>query len=173
MEQIDILQNFLNKTRNFKVILDPVIRPSSGKSFLEPLEAEQLLKLVSKNDFLCPNINELSILTKQKIRSFSTALKIARELAIEKGITILLKGGHLKTKNIKEACVSPEYIMQFSHPRKTWTYSHGTGCALAMAFCSFLTLGMSDSLAFKNASLWVLNFYEKINSSLNQSSIDI
>lgn len=163
VEQIRLLTKYLARTRAYKVILDPVIRASRGKAFLDEAGISELKKLIRQVDYLSPNLPELEMLCGKQAMDFRVAKELARSYAGELGLSILLKGGHIDAEDIEEAFVSPDAILSFGHPRRNWQYSHGTGCALAMAFCCYLQQGIADTEAFQKASRWVLGFYDKLN----------
>jgi hydroxymethylpyrimidine kinase/phosphomethylpyrimidine kinase len=163
-EQIDMLCSALEYKPHFQIILDPVIAPTAGATFVRKEGLSRLKQLLQKVDFITPNLPELQSLTGIEVSGFEQGIHAAEVLQAETGATILLKGGHLKSATLQEAIVSPEETRFFSHPAHIWHYSHGTGCAFATAFCCFLAEGIAPANAFEKASSWLCDFYDTLNS---------
>ncbi|MDZ4120873.1 MAG: hydroxymethylpyrimidine/phosphomethylpyrimidine kinase [Candidatus Cloacimonadaceae bacterium] len=161
--QIRILNRCFASHRGIRVIIDPVLKPSKGLSFIPQHAIPQYLKLLTVGDFLCPNYLELQALTGIAISGFAEAVDAAQRLVRLYDLGVLVKGGHGDTKDIHEAFVASAGVHSFSHERYKWDYSHGTGCALSSAFTSFLLQGYDPPLAFEKASIWVAALYNKLN----------
>lgn len=169
--QVDIFLKLLQRPRPFKVILDPVLKPSRGLEFIDVTNLEKYRKLLGIADFLCPNLEELAALVPFQTEDYDSALRAARKLAVDQGITILLKGGHGKGEKIEEAFVTDEKAVLSSHSRRTWNYSHGTGCAFASAFMCYLSDDIPPEEAFQLASRWVVDFYDRLNDPYESKMI--
>jgi len=167
----DIFLKLLQRPRPFKVILDPVLKPSRGLEFIDVTNLEKYRKLLGIADFLCPNLEELAALVPFQTEDYDSALRAARKLAVDQGITILLKGGHGKGEKIEEAFVTDEKAVLSSHSRRTWNYSHGTGCAFASAFMCYLSDDIPPEEAFQLASRWVVDFYDRLNDPYESKMI--
>jgi hydroxymethylpyrimidine/phosphomethylpyrimidine kinase len=162
--QMQLLLDGLSRKHHFKVILDPVVKASRGLSFVDKDGLALLQVLAAKADFVCPNLPELEVLTEARISCFEDAIAAAQAFTRQFGTTLLVKGGHGKGKMLQEALVNSDCVTRFSFPAQNWSYTHGTGCALATAFMCFLTKGNSPETAFKSASAWVRDFYQSLNS---------
>ncbi len=169
--QIRLLCKYLRRPRSWKVILDPVIKASRGQAFLDEAGLLELPYLIRQTDYLCPNLPELAMLCGKEAGSFEEAIRQAQDYAFQMDTKILLKGGHGQSRMLEEAFVSKDKIKRYSNQRRNWHYDHGTGCALAMAFCCYLSQGLKDFEAFHRASLWVLDYYDGLNG-LAESSVD-
>ncbi|MBW6513514.1 MAG: bifunctional hydroxymethylpyrimidine kinase/phosphomethylpyrimidine kinase [Candidatus Syntrophosphaera sp.] len=161
--QVDVFLKLLQRPRPFKVILDPVLKPSRGLEFMADIDLGRYMNLLEITDFICPNLIELEALTSTRLDNFKSALKAARKLAMDVGINVLLKGGHGKGEPIKEAFVTADKVVLSTHPRRPWKYSHGTGCAFASAFMCYLSENVPPEEAFRLASQWVVDFYDRLN----------
>ncbi|MGH1484976.1 MAG: thiamine phosphate synthase [Cellvibrionaceae bacterium] len=144
--QLDVLGGFLNK-RNIPLVLDPVLKSSSGKAFTD-LDFLNALKrvLLPHCTLLTPNIDEAELLTGISINTTDDLVSAAKQLLAFGAKAVLLKGGHF--------CSESNHLAQdyFSDGEKSfWLASHkiqtknsrGTGCALSSAIASAIALGYS------------------------------
>lgn len=165
-QQIGILLETLSGRSGLCLILDPVFKPSRGLAFLPQSAIPLYRELLGIASYLSPNYSELEALTEHNVNNLDSALEAARILLEDYDLGILLKGGHGDSGEIREAYISRKVCYLFSHPRSVWHYSHGTGCALASAFSCFLARGIAPQYAFEQASLWVADFYTKLNADI-------
>ncbi len=159
-ETVAAVANFLGHLRRqggrVPVVLDPVLRSSSGMDLLDDaglkLLRERLLPLV---DWVTPNIGELGMLTGRPVRERNDLPEAARALqASHRGLNVLATGGHLE---------SPDDFLLSAGGESWWlpgvrvdsTSTHGTGCALSSALLSGLVLGKSAYEAAVGAKLYV------------------
>ena len=125
-----------------KIILDPVMVAKGGAKLIDN-KAIQLLKtkLIKRAILITPNIPEAEILTKTRIRVKEDMIFAAKKL-IECGAkNVLIKGGHLKSKLVKDIFVNKSEIKIFDSPRYKTMNTHGTGCTLSSAITTFLSCG--------------------------------
>ncbi len=138
---------FLTRLRSngprIPVVLDPILRSTSGSELLEPAALtplrEQLLPLV---DWITPNLAELAILTGLSVETREDLPAAA--LALQKlggpHLNVLATGGHLNPPDDLLLAVNAAAIwLPGEHIASTST--HGTGCALSSALLSRLVLG--------------------------------
>ena len=132
------------------VVLDPVLRSSSGRELLEAdgvrLLRERLLPLV---DWVTPNLDELAILSGRRVVERDDLPEAARALqrlppSLNVGLNVLATGGHLAV---------PDDFVLTADGRMRWlagerietTSTHGTGCALSSALLCGLVRGDADA----------------------------
>ena len=62
---------------------------------------------------------------------------------------VLLKGGHLPGDRLLDLLITPNDVVRFEGDRIASTSTHGTGCTLASAVATFLSLGrrLPDAVA--------------------------
>jgi hydroxymethylpyrimidine/phosphomethylpyrimidine kinase len=144
------------------VVLDPVVRSSSGRELLEPLGVaalrEKLLPLV---DWVTPNLDELGILSGQPVALREDVPGACRALQaqVSKGggdrqLGILATGGHLDPPD--DFLLMPDGESLWLPGQRVETRStHGTGCALSSAFLSRLVLGDTPQDAAEAAKRYV------------------
>jgi len=125
------------------VVMDPVIRASTGQRLLEGEEAltslrEELLPLVR---VVTPNLDEASILTGRKVRTLEEAIAAARDLHAA-GPDVVVTGGHLPEQCTDVLC-DDSGLVAFEGDRLDTPCSHGTGCVFSSALATFVAQGHS------------------------------
>lgn len=125
------------------VVLDPVLRSSSGTELLDAeglrLLQEKLLPLI---DWITPNTDELGILTEKTAQTRAGILSGARTLQNRyPNLNVLATGGHLEKPD--------DLLLLAGHTEPQWIEgeriesrsTHGTGCAFSSALLSRLVMG--------------------------------
>ena len=144
------------------VVLDPVLRASSGAKLLPP-DAVQLLlaKLLPLVSILTPNVWEAALLAGLPCRLRADIPQVAQRLHEQTGAAVLVTGGHL------EGSPAPEdYLLDGCFPEAgtgTWhrgewvrtEATHGTGCALSSALLCRLVQGFPLEHAVPAAKQYV------------------
>jgi hydroxymethylpyrimidine/phosphomethylpyrimidine kinase len=175
----EVVVEFLGEAKPPNVVLDPVIRSSSGAALLDQAGLEVLrARLVSLCDVVTPNIDEAAILAGAEPlaadSSWQAALPRIRRWASQlhdsgaRGVVIT--GGHLRPANDYLSYRSPENPHQeiVSHSssvvfreavilgeRLESRSTHGTGCAFATALACQLALGQEFQSAVRAAKDYV------------------
>ncbi len=150
--------NFLAGRGLANVVLDPVLRSSSGT----PLIDERGL-LVLKDGLLplaavvTPNIEEAAALTGLAVENQDGMRAAARGLHALGARNVVVTGGHLSPATDILSCMTAEGFKtyEFSGPQLATTSTHGTGCAFASALACNLALGCQIELAVKLAKEYV------------------
>jgi hydroxymethylpyrimidine kinase/phosphomethylpyrimidine kinase len=133
----------IDKIKATKIVLDPVMVAKGGAKLINN-NAIKLIKskLIKKVTLITPNIPEAEILTKTKIKNTEDMIFAAKKLIIEFGVkNVLIKGGHLKFKNVIDILVNESEIKIFTSKRYVTKNTHGTGCTLSSAITTFLSCG--------------------------------
>ena len=141
-EVIKIVIKALEIIKVKKIVLDPVMVAKGGAKLID-IEAIQLLKskLIKKVSLITPNIPEAEILTKTKIMTKEDMIYAGNKL-IELGAkNVLIKGGHLKYKNVRDIFINKKDIKIFDSKRHNTKNTHGTGCTLSSAVATFISCG--------------------------------
>ena len=125
------------------IVLDPVMVASSGAKLLENAALttlrERLLPLAT---VITPNIPEAELLLGHSIKNHEAAEAALVEL-LELGVSaVLLKGGHLRGREMIDRLDDGRQLHEFVHPKLN-VEGHGTGCTLASAIAANLCLGKS------------------------------
>ena len=142
------------------IVLDPVMVATSGDKLLLD-EAIETLKneLIPYVRVITPNIPEAEILSGKKISSTKDMYKSAKELSYDGQVSVLLKAGHLKEKDVIDVfynAETDETIELFSQRIKTKN-THGTGCTFSSAVASYLARGQDLNDAVKKAKEYINN----------------
>ena len=156
---IDCLKQF----SPLHVVLDPVLFASGGIPFLDLSLLDYLKRtLFPLTELITPNKPEFELLTNHKITSIDEGIEIAKEKCTEWNTSILLKGGHFNESLIKEALITQTNIYRFERQRKTFAYSHGTGCTLSSALACYIgkTISLQDSYLL--SSKYLVDFYDAL-----------
>jgi hydroxymethylpyrimidine/phosphomethylpyrimidine kinase len=143
---------FLESRRLPNVVLDPVIRSSSGAELLDAAGLEVLRgKLIRLCDVIAPNVEEAAALVGAEPiaagSSWDLAMPQLREMAAglhDLGAkAVVITGGHLQQANDYFSTKSPDRIAEqvIAGERLESPSTHGTGCAFATALACRLALG--------------------------------
>lgn len=138
------------------VVLDPVLKASSGRELLNPpalrLLHDELLPLVS---WITPNWDELAALTGLKIRSLEHARRAADTLGqLHPALHIVVTGGD-QAEPVDLLRVPGGAVRSFRGRHIETTSTHGTGCAFSSALLSQLIDGESPGSAVGYAKAYV------------------
>ena len=125
-------------------VLDPVMIASSGAKLLAANAVQALReRLLPLATVITPNIPEAELLLGHPIITGDDAEAALVELLALGANAVLLKGGHLKGREMTDRFDDGGHLLEFVHARLN-IESHGTGCSLASAIAANLCLG--DSL---------------------------
>jgi hydroxymethylpyrimidine/phosphomethylpyrimidine kinase len=145
------------------VVLDPVLRSSSGRELLDGDGVELLRsRLLALVDWVTPNVDELALLTGQAIGNreqlAAAAVTLQREIARLGGTAhVLAKGGHLEEEETSDDLLLTRDggAHWLTGERIATRSTHGTGCALSSALLSRLVLGDAPLAAAEAAKRYV------------------
>lgn len=157
-QAVEAVATFLEGMRtrevNIPVVVDPVVRASSGRELLDArgvdLLRSRLLPLV---DWVTPNLDELATLTGYPVPRREAVSRFAETLLQRvggRGLNVLVTGGDFEP---------PDDLLLMSNGEQHWlrgervetNSTHGTGCALSSALLSRLVLG-DDALTAATAA---------------------
>ncbi len=134
--------NIFRKHPHIRLVIDPVMVASTGASLLEDSAVETYLnELLPLATVITPNLPEAEVLLGHSITSLPKMETAARTLSEKFGCAVLLKGGHLGESACTDILHESGNLHRFTSPRLDVKASHGTGCTLAAAVASGLTLG--------------------------------
>jgi hydroxymethylpyrimidine/phosphomethylpyrimidine kinase len=137
---LSLINLILDGSFESKIILDPIIKSSSGYEFVE---TDILSELFKYSFLVTPNILEMEKFLDISIET-QKDMELSLKLFNEKFGTphILIKGGHLKNfENIDILFLSGKIVYFESKKVLNQFETHGTGCYLSSAIAGFLTLG--------------------------------
>jgi len=144
----------LRKHRIHDIVIDPVIRSSSGRILLKP-DAVRTMKqeLFPLALVITPNIPEAEALTERRIRTREDRDFAAGKLLDMGPRFVLIKGGHRSGPAV-DVLYSDWMVYEFSTPRQKGDF-HGTGCVLSSALAVFIGQGLPVEKAVEKAKRFV------------------
>lgn len=157
-ENVLAVSSVLKHHPDLQIIYDPVMIASTGKS----LSQSGFIDVVKTHLFpictlITPNLNEASAILNQKVDDLHN-MEIAAKQFIELGVKgILIKGGHLKGKQLVNYYLSHNYDkgIKFETQRVESNNLHGTGCTLSSAIAAYLTQGYTMPESIEKAGIYV------------------
>ncbi len=168
----------LNKIKVKKIILDPVMVAKGGTKLIDNKSIEiirsQFMKRVS---LITPNIPEAEILTKMKIKTIDDMISAGKKLLKFGAKNVLIKGGHLKSKNIFDIYINKKETKIFKSKKIMTKNTHGTGCTLSSAIATYFSCGKtlkkscSMAINYVNHSIRVGPRYGKGHGPINHISV--
>jgi hydroxymethylpyrimidine/phosphomethylpyrimidine kinase len=144
------------------VVLDPVLRSTSGRELLEPAAVTLVRdRLLPQVDWITPNLAELAILSGVEVAVRDDLPRACRALQTRTAqspdghrLGIFATGGHLDPPDDFLLLPTGEGLW-LPGERVVTRSTHGTGCALSSAFLSRLVLGDAPRQAAHAAKLYV------------------
>jgi hydroxymethylpyrimidine/phosphomethylpyrimidine kinase len=157
-EVVDAVAEFLEAVKPLNVVLDPVLRASSGAALLSEGGVSRLAKLLPLVSVITPNIEEAAALTGLAVRDLNHMKAAARQLHTLGAQNVVVTGGHLDRAIDVLSIALPEgnaEQLEFSSDRLRSTSTHGTGCAFATALAANLAHGKQLQYAIVLAKAYV------------------
>ena len=161
-ETVGQVAAFLNGTIDrIRVVLDPVLRSSSGRELLNAAGVNRLrAELLARVGWVTPNLDELAVLIeseplrRQDIPAAASKLQQIARQAGNPELHVVVTGGHfdrpddfLRTPDGEEAWLPGERVETSS--------THGTGCAFSSALLCQLLRGAKPKQAVEAAKAYV------------------
>ncbi|MBT8519431.1 bifunctional hydroxymethylpyrimidine kinase/phosphomethylpyrimidine kinase [Polynucleobacter paneuropaeus] len=151
-EIVQVVANSLRKHDITRIILDPVLRATSGASLGGDDTAQAMMKeLFPMASLVTPNLEEASLLLGHDISQLDDFKSAAEELLALGPQAVLIKGGHLDSAHTQltdylmwrsiEDDLEIIQVKEFKHPRVNTENTHGTGCSLSAAIATYLADG--------------------------------
>jgi hydroxymethylpyrimidine/phosphomethylpyrimidine kinase len=135
--------NKSERARLPNVVLDPILRSSSGAELLDAAGTRLLIeRLIPLSDVVTPNIDEATVLTGIKVKELEE-MKVASGRLHELGAcAVVVTGGHLEKAIDLLSFRTKRGVEQeiFKAERQRSSSTHGTGCAFATAMACHLAL---------------------------------
>ena len=149
------LRSLRAEDHRIHVVLDPVLRSSSGRELLSPdgvrALQQELLPLV---DVVTPNTEELQVLTGIECATQDEIDAAMQTLAGQvPGVAIIATGGHRTTPD--DTLLQAGSFTLLRGTRVETTATHGTGCAFSSALLCGLVVGNALPDAARAAKTYV------------------
>lgn len=154
-----LVKHIKNKKSEIKIVLDPIIKSSTGFDFQKTIDKKELVSVLKNIYLITPNMLEAMLLT-----NTDDSKEAAKELS--EHCNVLLKGGH----NEKEIGVDYLYMngetIEFKPILNNLSAKHGSGCVLSAAVVSNLALDNDLQSACSKAKKYVEQFLNSNKSLL-------
>jgi hydroxymethylpyrimidine/phosphomethylpyrimidine kinase len=156
-----VVLDWLQRQTGVPVVLDPVLKSSSGKELLDA-EGADILRgdWLARVNWITPNLPELAALTGTSIplteAETEDAARKLQQMAAQRGnagLKIVVTGGH--TKKPDDLLLTTTGCRWYRGEHIETTSTHGTGCAFSSALAARLALGDDDFSAVKSAKEYV------------------
>src|SRR5579863_8631918 len=154
---VEIVAKILAAFRPHHVVLDPVMRASSGDALAaEDLRAAILQELAPHVTVVTPNLAEAAHLAQTAIPTSAQAMAAVGAKFRQAGFeAALVKGGHLPDGDATDILCTATNERVFSTPRIATRNTHGTGCTLSSAIAAGLAQGLALEAAVEAAKAHV------------------
>jgi len=144
-ELVEVVAIFLKSAKIPYIVLDPIIRSSSGAPLLDAKGVQIMIKnLLPLATVVTPNVDEAGAMTGSKVTNRAEMKTAANKLHEMGSRNVVITGGHLEKAvdllsiNNGKAGATQE---EFGSERIKTTSTHGTGCAFATALAANLAQG--------------------------------
>jgi hydroxymethylpyrimidine/phosphomethylpyrimidine kinase len=154
---IEAVAEGLQRHRQSKVVLDPVMIAASGDRLLAP-EAIDVLRrvLIPRALVLTPNLPEAAVLLDAPPAQNETDMREQAERLLGLGPkAVLIKGGHADGPESVDLLVEPTAVVRLAAERIPTGNTHGTGCTLSSAIAAGLAKGLDLAEAVRQAKAYV------------------
>jgi hydroxymethylpyrimidine/phosphomethylpyrimidine kinase len=143
---VGLVAEFLDRRKNaaaklMNVVLDPVIRSSSGAELLDSAGVQVLIeKLIPLAAVITPNVDEAAALTGMEVSNVEEMRAAARRLHEMGAAAVVVTGGHLDKAIDLLSFTSARGIQQelFKTDKLPSSNAHGTGCAFSTSMACHL-----------------------------------
>jgi hydroxymethylpyrimidine kinase/phosphomethylpyrimidine kinase len=162
---IEVVAETIQRHQLVNVVVDPVIRSTSGYDLMEDEAAAFLAAcLLPLADVMTPNLAEAARLTHRPVKDLEGMKQAARQLHEQCKTSaakpfarraVLITGGHLADE-AADVLYDGEEMHIFHAPKIATRQTHGTGCTLSSAIAALLAQGYDLSDAVQRAKDYVV-----------------
>jgi hydroxymethylpyrimidine/phosphomethylpyrimidine kinase len=155
-QNVEAVAGAVSKFRIKNLVIDPVLRSSSGKMLLQPRAVPSLKKNLFPHALIVtPNFPEAEIIAGLPIRN-ERDMDFAAGTILDLGPSyVLIKGGH-GSGPATDTLYGGKTVLSFSTVRRKGAF-HGTGCVLSSAIAVFIAQGYPVEKAVEKAKQFVDN----------------
>lgn len=148
---LEIVTHIKNKNAGIKIIVDPIIRSSTGFDFQKDDQRKNLISVLENIFLITPNIGEAMTLM-----NTANAKEAAKN--ISQYCNVLLKGGHNNNEKGVDHLYTEDVCYQLQPSETNASEKHGSGCVLSAAISANLALGLDLRTACVEAKKYVEKF---------------
>lgn len=146
------VRDFLAANPGLPVVLDPILRSTSGKDLVDAEGAAILREdLLKRATLITPNLAEAAALTGLKVETVEEMKAAARKLKEMGAQSVVVTGGH--HEKAVDVFFNGVEIQVFSGDRVKPENTHGAGCTFSSAIAANLALGrhLDDAIVLAKA----------------------
>jgi hydroxymethylpyrimidine/phosphomethylpyrimidine kinase len=155
-----VIGEFLDAHKFAHVILDPVMKSSSGTELLDAGGVKYVAtELMKRSSVFTPNVPEAEVLTGLEIKDVLAMEAAARKLVEMGAQAVIVKGGHME--RAVDVVFDGSELVQLGGDRVKTENMHGTGCTFASALTAQLAAGRGLIEAATLAKAYVTKAIEK------------
>jgi hydroxymethylpyrimidine/phosphomethylpyrimidine kinase len=155
-----VIGEFLDAHKFTHVILDPVMKSSSGTELLDAGGVKYVAtELMKRASVFTPNVPEAEVLTGLEIKDVLAMEAAARKLVEMGAQAVIVKGGHME--RAVDVVFDGSELVQLGGDRVKTENMHGTGCTFASALTAQLAAGRGLIEAATLAKAYVTKAIEK------------
>ncbi len=141
---VEVVADFLGQARLPHVVLDPILKSSSGADLLDAAGTRRLIeRLIPLAEVVTPNLDEASVLTGMAVTNLDRMREAAARMHSLGAANVVVTGGHLEKAidllSFTTARGTEQEVFKADLQRSNST--HGTGCAFATALACHLAHG--------------------------------
>jgi hydroxymethylpyrimidine/phosphomethylpyrimidine kinase len=140
----DVVAGFLARHQLAHIVLDPILRASSGTDLIDSSGLRSLAeRLIPIATVITPNADEAAALTGLVVSNLDQMRSAAHALHLMGAKAVVVTGGHLDWPTDLLSFPSRQGIQQetFKASRQLSRATHGTGCAFSTAIACHLAQG--------------------------------
>lgn len=141
---VTAVADFLGGARLPHVVLDPILKSSSGSDLLDCVGTRLLVEsLMPLAEVVTPNLDEAAAITGLQVTNLDQMRRAAARLHSLGSANVVITGGHLEKATDLLSFTTERGIEQeiFKATRLGSSSTHGTGCAFATALACHLAHG--------------------------------
>jgi hydroxymethylpyrimidine/phosphomethylpyrimidine kinase len=151
---VEAVSSFLATQKLPNIVVDPVIRSSSGAELLSEAGIRGLVKnLLPLATVVTPNIDEAALLTGLNVSNLDQMREAATKFHELNASAVVITGGHLEEAIDLLSLEGNEEV--FRAPKQKSKSTHGTGCAFATSIACHLALGKDLTESVRLAKSYV------------------
>jgi hydroxymethylpyrimidine/phosphomethylpyrimidine kinase len=151
---VEAVSSFLATQKLPNIVVDPVIRSSSGAELLSEAGIRGLVKnLLPLATVITPNIDEATLLTGLTVSNLDQMREAANKFHELNASGVVITGGHLEEAVDLLSLAGNEEV--FRAPKQKSKSTHGTGCAFATSIACHLALGKDLTESVRLAKSYV------------------
>ncbi|MGH9452540.1 MAG: bifunctional hydroxymethylpyrimidine kinase/phosphomethylpyrimidine kinase [Terriglobia bacterium] len=155
-----VVSEFLASNPELPVVLDPILRSTSGKELIDAAGTKVLrTELLKRATLITPNLAEAAVLTGLKVETVEEMKTAARRLHEMGAQSAIVTGGH--HEKAVDVFFDGAHLEVFSGDRVKPENTHGTGCTFASAIVANLAHGRQMKEAIVLAKVFVTEAIRK------------